>query len=66
MAKPGRTLTRDPMNGDRYQWRYWSSELGMWCDYGRAYETATEAINNIAADMGEEIEEEIGGEHGKA
>ena len=52
MAKKGRKLTRDPMNGLRYQWRYWNDELGGWFDYGPAFETEEEAHALIAGIMG--------------
>lgn len=40
-------LICDPMNGQRFQWRYYDASVSLWFDYGNAYDTEVEAINNL-------------------
>ena len=37
-------LIKDPMNGERFQWRFYDASVDMWFDYGEAYDTIVEAM----------------------
>ena len=37
-------LIKDPMNGERFQWRFYDASVDLWFDYGEAYDTIGEAM----------------------
>ena len=37
-------LIKDPMNGERFQWRFYDASVDVWFDYGEAYDTIGEAM----------------------
>jgi hypothetical protein len=46
-------LIRDGMNGDRWQWRYYDTESGLWFDYYDSFATKAEALQFKSEEGGE-------------